>query len=251
VGVGELGAGHGRGIPCDPRRWPRARDRPRIRVAGRVPARGRAGEPGSIQGSAAIRSPEPEPATDGSIDLVRRIQAGDAAAWDALYLRYRDRLLLSIRCRLGAKLRARLQSEDILHSVFRDALSDIHRFEPHSPQAVNHYLHTCTLNKIRSKADYFGAQKRTGEVPLTDSIIQRIPNPAGAEPRYADPVRYARLEAALARLADDMREVVLLRTVEGLPNREAAEVLGRSPEAASKLYNRALAKLAILLQERA
>jgi DNA-directed RNA polymerase specialized sigma24 family protein len=42
-----------------------------------------------------------------------------------------------------------------------------------------------------------------------------------------------------------MREIILLRRIEELPNREAAEVMGKSPEAASKLYNRAMARLAV------
>jgi RNA polymerase sigma factor CnrH len=191
---------------------------------------------------------DPGPNLDASLDLVRRIQSGDDAAWDDLYLRYRDQLLLSIRCRLGPSLRSHLESEDILHSVFRDALSDLHRFEPRKPRALNHYLHTCVLNKIRNKADYFGAAKRQGEVALTDSLLMRLPNPADATPQYHDSLRYAALEQALARLPDEMREVVLLRRVEELSNQEAAEVLGKTPDATSKLYNRAVARLAILTQ---
>ena len=44
---------------------------------------------------------------DLSLELVQRIQAGDRSAWEALYLRYRDRLLFAIRCRLGPALRSR------------------------------------------------------------------------------------------------------------------------------------------------
>ena len=191
------------------------------------------------------------PSPETSIDLVRRIQAGDASAWDALYLRYRDRLLLSIRCRLGAHLRARLESEDILNSVFRDAVSDLHRFEPRSPQSLNRYLHACVLNKIRSKADYYAAEKRTGEVPLTDSMVARIAAPGDGRLEYADRERFVRLERALARLPDDTREVVMLRLVENLSNQEVSHLLSRTPEAASKLYNRGLARLVMLMQQAA
>jgi RNA polymerase sigma-70 factor (ECF subfamily) len=191
---------------------------------------------------------EPGPSQDVSLDLVRRIQSGDGEAWEALYLRYRDQLLLSIRCRLGPRLRSRLESEDILHSVFKDALSDLHRFRPQSPESLNHYLHACVLNKIRSKADYYTAKKRSGEVPLSDSIIQKIPNPPGAEPRYSEIVLYGRLEQAMTQLSGEMREIILLRRIENLQNQEAAQVMGKSPEAASKLYNRALARLAVLMR---
>ena len=46
-----------------------------------------------------------------------------------------------------------------------------------------------------------------------------------------------------------MREVVLLRSIEGLGNDEAAALVGKSPEATSKAYNRALARLGALMQD--
>jgi len=186
---------------------------------------------------------------DLSADLVARIRDGDASAFESLYLRYRDALLLSIRCRLGAGLRSKLQSEDILHSVVKDAIEELPSggFEPRGPGSLARYLHACVLNKIRSKADYFGAAKRSGERALTDSLAERLPNARGSEPRYADSARYERLERAIARLPEDQREAILLRRVEGLSNESVAAVLGKTPEAASKLYNRALAKLGVLM----
>lgn len=194
--------------------------------------------------------PEHDDNGEISLHLVRRIQNGDAAAWDPLYRRYRDQLLLSIRFRLGTALRARLESEDILHSVFREALSDLHRFQPASPHALNRYLHACVLNKIRSKAEYYGAQKRRGEIPLTDSVVEEMQGDVPRTLSYADHERYDRLEKALERLPESMREVILLRRIEELPNEEAARVLGKSPDAVSKLYNRALARLAVTLRPR-
>ncbi len=188
----------------------------------------------------------PSDAVDLSTEIVRRIQSGDESAWDALYRRYRDPLLLSIRCRLGAALRSRLQSEDVLQSVVKDALTDLARFEPRGEGSLGHYLHVCVLNKIRNKADHFGASRRRGGVALTDSVAGHLAAP-DATPRYLDEPRFERLERAVARLPDAMREVVLLRQVEGLSNKEAAEVLERSPEATSKLHNRALARLGAVL----
>lgn len=178
-----------------------------------------------------------------SIELIRRIETGDRAAWEDLYLRYRDRLLLSIRCRLGTPMRARIESEDILHSVFRDALQGMQAIEHRGAGSLDRYLHTCVLNKIRNKADFFGASKRTGETPLTDSLVRALPAPSGGDLRYIDAERYERLERVMAHLPEDMRDAVLLRRVEGLTNQEAAAVLGKSPDATSKLYNRALARL--------
>jgi len=180
---------------------------------------------------------------DLSTELVRRIQGGDAAAWEALYLRYRDPLLFSIRCRLGSGLRARIASEDVLHSVVADAIRDLNRFQPRGPGSLNHFLHACVLNKIRNKADYFGARVRQNVTHLSDSIVARLSEPANEPPGYIEADLYGRLEEALARLPDEMREVVILRQVEGVSNQQAAEIIRKSPAATSKLHNRALARL--------
>lgn len=184
---------------------------------------------------------------DSSLELVRRIQDGDLTAWDALYARHRDRLLLSIRCRLGPALRARLQSEDILQSVMKDAVDDLERFEPRAAHALEHYLHVCAWNKIRSKAEYFGAKKRSGEVPLSASVAEGV---AASEPLgYHDAARYERLERGLAAIPEHLREVVILRKIENVSNREAAAVIGKSPEATSKMFARGIARLGALMRE--
>jgi len=196
------------------------------------------------------KSPEPAgTSSELSIDLVRRIQAGDVTAWEQLYLRYRDRLLFAIRCRLGSRLRSRLQSEDILHSMIREVIEDLDRFEPDGKESFNRYLHACLLNKIRSKAKYFARKKRAGDQPLSDSILERVPNASDAIPRYIDEDRFERLERCLGLLPGTMREAILLRKIENLSNREAARFLGKSEEAASKLFNRAMARLVLLMKD--
>lgn len=182
-----------------------------------------------------------------SVELVRRIHAGDDAAWEDLYLRYRDPLLLSIRCRLSPALRSRLCSEDVLQSVIKDALRDLAGFEHRGPGSLGHFLHTCVLNKIRNKADYHGALKRAGDVALDEAMLATLPMPGtGDEPGYVESERFEKIEWALGQLEEDVRELVLLRLVEGASNVEAAAIVGKTPEAATKAYCRGLAKLGAL-----
>jgi RNA polymerase sigma-70 factor (ECF subfamily) len=180
---------------------------------------------------------------DDSTELLGRLQQGDSSAWETLYLRHHDALLFAIRCRLGSGLRQRLASEDILHSVVADVLSDIQRFEARGPGSLQRWLSTCVLNKLRSKAEYFAAGKRAGDDPLSDSLAARLGGPSGEEPRYVDPEPWESLERSLLELDEAHREVVLSRTIDGLSNAEAAERVGKSREATSKLYNRAIARL--------
>ena len=56
------------------------------------------------------------------------------------------------------------------------------------------------------------------------------------------------LRAALSRLPDDEQAVIVLRHFESLSFQEVGHRLDRSPEAARKLWSRAIARLQRLLE---
>ena len=98
---------------------------------------------------------------------------------------------------------------------------------------------------------YTGTAKRAdvGEVSRghrceTAGFKARTPSPSqmaiGSELKEAT-------RRAMARLSPDYREILRLRQEEHLTMREAAERMGRSVKAVEKLYGRALARLAQLL----
>ncbi len=181
-----------------------------------------------------------------TLELLARVRDGDGEAWERLYRLYHDELLFSIRQKLGPRLRSVLQSEDVLQSVALAAFRDLPRFEHRGAGSLRAFLHTLVLNKIRDRADYFGAQKRSAPtVPWTASVDEG----AGAdrEPHYHDSERFERLERCLAALPESMREAILLRRFEGLSNVEAAQQLGKTEQATRKLYSRAVARLTVLM----
>lgn len=182
-----------------------------------------------------------------TLELVARIRAGDQAAWTDLYSRYRDRLLFAVRCRLGPALRRRVESEDILQSVMLEALGELPTFVPRGADSLRHFLHVLITRKIRDRADTFGAAKRAGETSLDD----RLPLAAQTETAidYTDTQRFLSLERAMARLPDDLREVVLLRKVDGLSSAEVARRLGTTDDVVRKRTSRAMARLTRLALE--
>ncbi len=188
------------------------------------------------------------PSDQETLDLVDRIQRGEEGAWDALYRRYHDELLFVVRMNLGKKLRGALESEDVLQSVALAAFRALPDFEPNGPDSMRRFLHTLVLNKIRDRADHFGAQKRAGGVQLTDTIAAALGGDAGP-PTYYESERFERLERALRQLPEDMREVVLLRKIDDMPSKEVARLVGSSDAAVRKLYSRAMARLTLLLGE--
>ncbi|HYC78969.1 MAG TPA: sigma-70 family RNA polymerase sigma factor [Planctomycetota bacterium] len=180
-------------------------------------------------------------------DLVARIRAGDRSAWDALYGRYRDRLLFAVRSRLGPALRRKLESEDILQSVLLEALGELPAFAPAGDDGLRHFLHVLITRKIRDRADTFGAAKRAGDVPLDAVAAESALAPT--PPTYADGPRFEALERALVRLPDDLREILLLRKIDGLPSAEVARRLGLSDAAVRKATSRGMARLTRLALE--
>ena len=182
-----------------------------------------------------------------TLELVARIRAGDQAAWTDLYSRYRDRLLFAVRCRLGAALRLRMESEDILQSVMLEALGELPTFVPRGADSLRHFLHVLITRKIQDRADTFGAAKRAGETSLDASgpLAARTET----EVEYTDARRFVSLERAMARLPDDLREVVLLRKVDGRSSAEVAKRLGTTDDVVRKRTSRAMARLTRLALE--
>jgi len=179
------------------------------------------------------------------MDLIQRIQRGDRAAWNELYERYHDQLLLTVRMRLGPGLRRFLQSEDIFQSVALEAFRALERFEYRGQGSLEAYLRTLVVNKIRDRADAFAAEKRSGAVVLEEALAPSSPD--SAEPSYRDGERYERLERALNALPPEQRELIVLRKLEGLSSQAAAERLGASDDATRKAFSRAMARLTTLL----
>jgi RNA polymerase sigma-70 factor (ECF subfamily) len=172
------------------------------------------------------------------------VREGDSGAFGEIYRRYHDELLFAVRAHLGPKLRTALESEDILQSVVIDAFRALPRFEPRGPGSLKHYLHAMIVNKIRSRAEYHGAARRSGTVPLTPEAEPMIPEPSSA-PEYSAGERFLDLERALRALPAEMERVLILRKVDGLPSKEVAQVLGKSDASVRQIYSRALARLAL------
>ncbi len=188
----------------------------------------------------------PTPPSEAStLELVERIRGEDPSAFDDLYRLYHDELLFTIRVNLGERLRAALETEDVLQSVALEAFRALPRFEYRGSGSLRAFLKRMVLNKIRDRADTFSAQKRSGAVPLTDTLAEGLGT--APEPRYHDAERFERLERGLGALPADMHEMLLLRKVDGLSSKEAAQRTGRTDAAARQLYSRALARLSQIL----
>lgn len=175
-----------------------------------------------------------------------RARRGDQAAKGALLARQVGRLRAFVRAELGARLRAREESGDLVQSVVREALSDFDRAEPGGAASFRRWLHLVARRKVQGRGRFWNRDRRAVErdVPL---LHQDDAPPA----RDATPSRVAvareelvALERAFAALPPDWAQVVLLVRVQGMSHAEAARALGRTESATRTLLSRALARLA-------
>jgi RNA polymerase sigma-70 factor (ECF subfamily) len=202
--------------------------------------------------STTVNSPriEPEiaaPRCDES-DLLRLLRAGDGRAYEKLVRAYSPRLLGAAR-RL---LRCEEDARDAVQEAFLLAFRAIDRFEGAS--SLSTWLHriaiNCALMKIRSRAC-------RPETPIED-LLPRFeadghpgapfePWPDSAETNAVRSETRAEVRAAIDRLPETHRTVLLLRDIEELSTEEAAQVLGITPNAVKIRLHRARQALRSLL----
>lgn len=189
--------------------------------------------------------------------LVESAAAGDAEARGALLQRHLAELNAYVRLRVGPGIRARESSLDIAQSVCREVLGDLDRFEYRGANSFRNWLLLRAEHKIRDRGRFWKREKRTArrEVSIQGteaeerSLLEQLRT-------FFTPSRDAvareeleQLERAFAELPDDYRRVIVLSRVLGLAHEEIAREMERSPNATRTLLSRALARLAVAMED--
>ena len=196
-------------------------------------------------------------------DLLRRAQA-DASATDELWECYRPALRRMIGLRWIA-LR-RVDASDVVQDVLFKASQRLAEYlrNPAMPFhlwlrqiARDHVIDAHRRHRQAGKRSLDRERSLTGIGPggFSDDqsslgLAEQLKDPALTP--AAEVLRrelQSRFHAALLRLEDDDREIVLLRHFEQLSNCEAAQVLGLSEPAAGMRHLRALRRLRAILGE--
>jgi RNA polymerase sigma-70 factor (ECF subfamily) len=158
----------------------------------------------------------------------------DRAAFGVLYRRYLDRVYGYCFYLLGDHHDA----EDATERTFVAALDAVERYRDEGATFrawLFRIAHNTIANTLRSRQRHRAASLEAIDEPATAA------DPASLVGRAEDGRRVRR---ALAELAEDRRQVIVLRFVDGLTAREIGAVLGRSEGAVRVLQHRALRDLA-------
>ncbi|MCB9728224.1 MAG: sigma-70 family RNA polymerase sigma factor [Deltaproteobacteria bacterium] len=176
-------------------------------------------------------------------ELLARVRGGDRRALDALLARHEDRIY-----RFGMRLCGEPEdARDVLQETLLALARSSAGFEGRS--TLSTWLFTvarsfCIKKRRRRK----GAPARLESLDEAGVDARALVDPARRPDEAAAGRELAEaLEAALAALEPAMREVVVLRDVEGLSAAETAAVLGLSVKATKSRLHRARVKLRELL----
>ncbi len=169
--------------------------------------------------------------------LVERAQNGDHQALEELYLAARDRLLATIRKRIGSATRQVVDPEDVLQASFVRALHSVQRFEWQGEGSFHRWLVSIathvTLDTVRH-------QGRRTMLRIDRDIKDDGTSPSKGIRRQE---RLERLEQAMETLSPDYRTVLKLSRMDGLSIKEIAEQMDRSQSAIKNLLLRATRQL--------
>lgn len=197
-------------------------------------------------------------ADDATAELVRRAKDGDAEALNQLFARYNAMMVEVARRRLGPNLRLREDADDLAQTTFREAQRDFKKYEYRGEQALVRWLVQILQNKIRDRAEYWGASKRNpGRVVSLDANSgdddrPRL-DPSSHDLSVTTQVQrkesFSYLRKGLEQLNPEYRQAITLVFFEGKTLREAGEIMGgRTEDALRMMLRRAEAKLREILR---
>jgi RNA polymerase sigma-70 factor (ECF subfamily) len=166
------------------------------------------------------------------LELIRQAQQGDAGAIRELHGRHASRVYSVIRRLAGEDALAEDWSQEAWIRVFRALPS----FRGESRFTT--WLHRIAVNSALHGRRWRERRARH-EAPLPPTLASEQPGD--------QPVLRMRLERALEKLPDRMRQVLVLHDVEGYTHEEIAEFMGVTPGTSKSQLFKARARMRELL----
>jgi RNA polymerase sigma-70 factor (ECF subfamily) len=189
--------------------------------------------------------------------LLEEVRAGGPAALNRLLARHRPYLQQLVELRLDPKLRARVDASDVVQDAQLEAVRRLPAYLAQQPMPFRLWLRQLACDRVvMLRRRHLGAGRRAAgrEVALPErSSLALAAQLHAAGPTPSQDVEQKelarRVRHAVAELPDADREVLLLRTFEGLSFDEVAYLLAIEPAAARKRHGRALLRLHRLLTD--
>lgn len=180
------------------------------------------------------------PADASDAELVAQVLAGREAAFTALMRRHKSWLYLFVRRHVATSEDA----YDVVQEAFASAWRALKSYDRSRPFDV--WLRRIALNKCRDRGRREAVRRRAfAVVGIAPEAVEQVADTSpGAEAVSIGAAALGRLNAAIAALPAKLREPLILTSLQGLSQREAAEVLGVTPKVVEMRAYRARKQLA-------
>ena len=178
------------------------------------------------------------------METIQQVLDGNTAMFELLMRRYNERIYRAAR----SIVRDEQEAEDVMQQAYVNAFTHLRQFNGSAQFST--WLTRIAINEALARV------RRRGRYEAFDDDLSTVEpfmssNPAQSPERqaFAGELR-GLLEWAIDAMPDGMREVFVLREVEGLSTSEVAECLGVSDDVVKTRLSRGRAILRRLLMER-
>lgn len=185
-----------------------------------------------------------EGAEHDDAEIIRQVLQGNTAMFELLMRRYNERVYRAAR----AIVRNEQEAEDVMQQAYVNAFTHLRQFNGSAQFST--WLTRIAINEALARV------RRQGRYEALDDDLSNVepfmsPNPSENPERQAFTGELRELlEWAIDTLPDGMREVFVLREVEGLSTSEVAECLGVTEDVVKTRLSRGRAALRRVLLER-
>jgi RNA polymerase sigma-70 factor, ECF subfamily len=165
--------------------------------------------------------------------IIKRAREGDEKAFGKLYDEYLPRIYRFIFLKVGRKQ----DTEDLTHQVFVNAWQNVGRYE------FRGFPFSSWLYRIANNAviDYYRTWKNLQNIDTVPE--ERFADNPETDETVDTKINMELLKGALAKLETDQQNVLIMKFIDDLSNKEIATALEKSEGAVRVIQHRALKQL--------
>ncbi len=193
-------------------------------------------------------------------ECIRRARAGGSEALGELLKAYRNYLRLIAVTSLDRNVQGKADASDLVQETLLKAHQNFPKFRGTTEQEWITWIRQILVNNLADLRRRYSLQGRRVErerslesqADRSSQMLRELVEAQGRSPSQSAQRRERGviLADALADLAPEDREVLVLRNLRELEWKEIAALTGRSPDAARMLWTRALVRVGRILKER-
>lgn len=169
--------------------------------------------------------------------------SGRQSAYTALLGRYREPVFRVVRATIGDEDAA----VDVTQEAFVSAFAALKSYDAN--RSFKTWISRIAINKCRDWARRRAVRRFFSFALPIEAAATIAEDTFTADQQISDRAELARVQAAITTLPQAIREPLVLRTIEGMSQAEAAQILGISEKAVEMRLYRARATLNELLRD--